>query len=97
MLLPCSLLWLLSPPVVATAPVYVTATATVTAHVAVSAGTTYIQAPMENLPVPDASLDAVVCVYCFHEMPESARLAAAQEWHRWMCWCMHVGATSRLS
>lgn len=45
-------------------------------------GTTYIQAPMENLPVPDASLDAVVCIYCFHEMPESARLAAAKEWHR---------------
>jgi ubiquinone/menaquinone biosynthesis C-methylase UbiE len=37
---------------------------------------------MENLPLPDASLDAVVCVYCFHEMPESARAAEAKEWFR---------------
>lgn len=46
------------------------------------AGTRYIQSPMEDLPLPDASLDAVVCVYCFHEMPESARIAAAKEWFR---------------
>jgi ubiquinone/menaquinone biosynthesis C-methylase UbiE len=38
---------------------------------------------MENLPLPDASLDAVMCIYCFHEMPESARAAAAKEWFRW--------------
>lgn len=45
-------------------------------------GTTYIQAAMENLPLPDSSLDVIVCVYCFHEMPESARLASAKEWFR---------------
>jgi ubiquinone/menaquinone biosynthesis C-methylase UbiE len=37
---------------------------------------------MENLPLPDASLDVLVCVYCFHEMPEAARAAAAKEWFR---------------
>lgn len=47
------------------------------------AGMSYMQAPMEELPLPDASLDVVVCVYCFHEMPEAARLAAAKEWFRW--------------
>lgn len=30
------------------------------------------------------SLDAVVCVYCFHKMPESARVAAAKKWFRWV-------------
>lgn len=37
---------------------------------------------MENLPLADNSLDALVCVYCFHEMPEAARVAAAKEWFR---------------
>jgi protein-disulfide isomerase len=41
-----------------------------------------MQAPMEALPVGDGTLDAVLCVYCFHEMPEEARAAAAAEWFR---------------
>ena len=37
---------------------------------------------MEAIPLPDASVDAVMCVYAFHEMPEDARQAAAAEFFR---------------
>jgi len=42
----------------------------------------FVQAPAEKLPFEDNSFDAVVCVYLFHEMPQSARLAAASEMAR---------------
>eukprot|EP00878_Enallax_costatus_P019970 GHUV01021087.1.p1 GENE.GHUV01021087.1~~GHUV01021087.1.p1 ORF type:complete len:502 (+),score=114.24 GHUV01021087.1:180-1685(+) len=45
-------------------------------------GTDYMQCAMESIPLPDASVDAVLCVYSFHEMPEGARLAAVQEFYR---------------
>jgi ubiquinone/menaquinone biosynthesis C-methylase UbiE len=41
-----------------------------------------VQAPAEKLPFEDASFDAVVCVYLFHEMPDDARAAAALEMAR---------------
>jgi ubiquinone/menaquinone biosynthesis C-methylase UbiE len=43
---------------------------------------TFVQAAAEALPFEDASFDAVVCVYLFHEMPEAARAAAAAEMAR---------------
>ncbi|GBF94272.1 S-adenosyl-L-methionine-dependent methyltransferase [Raphidocelis subcapitata] len=46
------------------------------------AGTKFLQCPAEAVPEPDESFDAVLCVYLFHELPESARLAAAKEWAR---------------
>eukprot|EP00746_Dinoflagellata_sp_MGD_P002428 gnl/MRDRNA2_/MRDRNA2_104721_c0_seq1.p1 gnl/MRDRNA2_/MRDRNA2_104721_c0~~gnl/MRDRNA2_/MRDRNA2_104721_c0_seq1.p1 ORF type:complete len:567 (-),score=100.23 gnl/MRDRNA2_/MRDRNA2_104721_c0_seq1:115-1815(-) len=42
----------------------------------------FVQAAAEALPFEDASFDAVVCVYLFHEMPEEARAAAAAEMAR---------------
>merc|ERR1719265_587340 len=42
----------------------------------------FIQAAAEALPFEDASFDAVVCVYLFHEMPEAARAKAAAEMAR---------------
>eukprot|EP00747_Dinoflagellata_sp_TGD_P022277 gnl/TRDRNA2_/TRDRNA2_129011_c0_seq1.p1 gnl/TRDRNA2_/TRDRNA2_129011_c0~~gnl/TRDRNA2_/TRDRNA2_129011_c0_seq1.p1 ORF type:complete len:318 (-),score=51.50 gnl/TRDRNA2_/TRDRNA2_129011_c0_seq1:39-992(-) len=42
----------------------------------------FVQAAAESLPFGDASFDAVVCVYLFHEMPEAARAAAAAEMAR---------------
>ena len=51
-----------------------------------SAGTaqpsTCVQAAAEALPFEDASFDAVVCVYMFHEMPSDARARAAAEMSR---------------
>jgi ubiquinone/menaquinone biosynthesis C-methylase UbiE len=38
-----------------------------------------IQAKAEQLPLADASLDAVTCVYLFHELPPKVRAAAAAE------------------
>eukprot|EP00747_Dinoflagellata_sp_TGD_P064291 gnl/TRDRNA2_/TRDRNA2_153836_c0_seq1.p1 gnl/TRDRNA2_/TRDRNA2_153836_c0~~gnl/TRDRNA2_/TRDRNA2_153836_c0_seq1.p1 ORF type:complete len:541 (+),score=102.67 gnl/TRDRNA2_/TRDRNA2_153836_c0_seq1:63-1685(+) len=43
---------------------------------------TFVQAAAEALPFEDASFDAVVCVYLFHEMPPAARAAAAAEMAR---------------
>lgn len=43
------------------------------------AGTEFMQCAVENVPLPDGSLDAVLCMYAFHEMPEEARSAAAAE------------------
>ena len=37
------------------------------------------QAPAERLPFADASLDAVTCVYLFHELPPRVRPAVAAE------------------
>lgn len=37
---------------------------------------------MEAIPLQEASVDALVCVYAFHEMPEDARLAAVEEFYR---------------
>jgi ubiquinone/menaquinone biosynthesis C-methylase UbiE len=37
------------------------------------------QAPAERLPLADASLDAVSCVYLFHELPPRVRLQVAAE------------------
>jgi ubiquinone/menaquinone biosynthesis C-methylase UbiE len=42
----------------------------------------FVQAAAEKLPFEDASFDAVVCVYLFHEMPQHARAAAAAEMAR---------------
>merc|ERR1712176_449632 len=42
----------------------------------------FVQAAAEKLPFEDASFDAVVCVYLFHEMPDDARAAAAAEMAR---------------
>ena len=39
----------------------------------------YVQAPAEAMPFPDASFDAVTCMYLFHELPPEARQAAAAE------------------
>ncbi|KAI8475763.1 MAG: S-adenosyl-L-methionine-dependent methyltransferase [Monoraphidium minutum] len=46
------------------------------------AGTTFLQCPAEAVPAADGSLDVVVCVYLFHELPEEARIACAREWAR---------------
>ena len=41
-----------------------------------------VQAPAEDLPFPDNSFDAVVCVYLFHELPRNIRAKAAAEMAR---------------
>lgn len=43
------------------------------------AGTPVVQANAERLPFADASLDAVTCVYLFHELPPRVRLVVAAE------------------
>lgn len=40
---------------------------------------TLIQANAERLPLADGSLDAVSCVYLFHELPPAVRIAVAAE------------------
>ena len=40
---------------------------------------TCVQANAEQLPFPDDSFDAVISIYLFHEMPETARNRAAAE------------------
>jgi ubiquinone/menaquinone biosynthesis C-methylase UbiE len=42
-------------------------------------GTVVIQAAAERLPFADASLDAVTCVYLFHELPPKVRPLVAAE------------------
>lgn len=42
-------------------------------------GVPVIQAAAERLPFPDASLDAVSCVYLFHELPPKVRPVVARE------------------
>ncbi|WP_374442803.1 class I SAM-dependent methyltransferase [Stella sp.] len=38
-----------------------------------------VQAPAERLPLADGSLDAVTCIYLFHELPPRVRTAVAAE------------------
>lgn len=45
-------------------------------------GTEFYQCAAEKVPAPDESFDIVVMVYTLHEMPESARVAAAKEFAR---------------
>jgi len=52
-------------------------------------GTDYMQCAMESIPLPDNSMDVVMSVYAFHEMPEEARAAAAAEFFRWGNCCAH--------
>ena len=42
----------------------------------------FVEANVEAVPLPDASFDAVTCVYLFHELPGAARRAAAAEFSR---------------
>uniref|UniRef100_A0A7S3QSN1 Methyltransferase type 11 domain-containing protein n=1 Tax=Dunaliella tertiolecta TaxID=3047 RepID=A0A7S3QSN1_DUNTE len=42
----------------------------------------YVQTPAEKLDMPDASVDIVVSVYMFHELPEDVRDLAAKEMYR---------------
>ena len=46
------------------------------------ARTTFVQAAAEALPFPDASFDVLMNVYLFHELPATARAAAAAEFGR---------------
>ena len=41
-----------------------------------------VQAAAERLPFADASLDAVTCIYLFHELPPKVRVAVAGEFAR---------------
>ena len=41
-----------------------------------------VQAPAEALPFADASLDAITCIYLFHELPPKVRVAVAKEFAR---------------
>ena len=41
-----------------------------------------VQAAAESIPAPDASFDAVTCIYLFHELPRKVRAAAAAEMAR---------------
>ena len=49
------------------------------------APSTLVQAQAEDLPFPDDSFDAVVCVYLFHELPRHVRAKAAAEMARVVC------------
>ena len=48
----------------------------------VVAGTSVVQANMERLPYGDGSLDAVTCIYLFHELPPRLRPLIASEMAR---------------
>ena len=39
----------------------------------------FVQAAAESMPFPDASFDAVTCVYLFHELPPAVRKEVARE------------------
>ena len=39
----------------------------------------YIAAPAEKMPIPDASIDAAVSIYLFHELPPKVRAGVAKE------------------
>lgn len=41
-----------------------------------------VQAAAESIPAPDASFDAVTCIFLFHELPRKVRAAAAAEMAR---------------
>jgi ubiquinone/menaquinone biosynthesis C-methylase UbiE len=42
-------------------------------------GTSFVQAPAEAIPLADASVDLVTCVYLLHELPRAVRSRAAAE------------------
>ena len=42
-------------------------------------GCEYVQAQAEQMPFPDASFDAITCVYLLHELPVDARREVAKE------------------
>ncbi|HEX4534034.1 MAG TPA: class I SAM-dependent methyltransferase [Rhizomicrobium sp.] len=42
-------------------------------------GVKFVQAPAEDMPLPDASVDFAVSIYLFHELPPKVRAAVAQE------------------
>jgi ubiquinone/menaquinone biosynthesis C-methylase UbiE len=42
-------------------------------------GTRFVNAPAENMPLKDASVDAAVSIYLFHELPPRVRTAVARE------------------
>ncbi|HEX6860103.1 MAG TPA: class I SAM-dependent methyltransferase [Caulobacteraceae bacterium] len=52
---------------------------TYTAEARAKAGTPVAQANAERLPFADASLDAVTCIYLFHELPPRVRSRVAAE------------------
>jgi ubiquinone/menaquinone biosynthesis C-methylase UbiE len=41
-----------------------------------------VQAAAESIPAPDASFDAVTCIFLFHELPRKIRAVAAAEMAR---------------
>ena len=45
-------------------------------------GLSWVQAPAEDLPLPDNSVDIVTCIYLFHELPRKIREQAAAEMAR---------------
>jgi ubiquinone/menaquinone biosynthesis C-methylase UbiE len=38
-----------------------------------------VQANAETMPLPDASIDAVTCIYLFHELPRAVRATVVGE------------------
>lgn len=42
----------------------------------------FVEAPAEQMPFPDASFDALTCVYLFHELPRPVREKVVSEMHR---------------
>jgi ubiquinone/menaquinone biosynthesis C-methylase UbiE len=42
-------------------------------------GAEFIAAPAETMPLPDASIDAAVSIFLFHELPPKVRAAVARE------------------
>ena len=42
----------------------------------------YVEAAAETTGLPDASYDAITCVYLFHELPGEVRKAVLKEWMR---------------
>ena len=52
---------------------------TYASHARERTGVEVIQAPAERLPFADASLDAVTCIFLFHELPPRVRVAVAAE------------------
>jgi ubiquinone/menaquinone biosynthesis C-methylase UbiE len=42
----------------------------------------YVEAAAETTGLPDASYDAITCVYLFHELPREVRKAVLAEWMR---------------
>ena len=45
-------------------------------------GTTFLEAPAEAVPAPDASFDVVTCIFLFHELPAKTRRQVVAEMAR---------------